>query len=163
MGAASRSGRARRPLLTIRQLHACIGMLIAPSVIFFASTGLLQIYNLHEAHGSYAPAPLVEKLSAVHKDQVFKLDDHGGPPTSSQAGPPSAGGDAAPPPEVKHHKPKAAVTLLKAYFASVAAALIVSTLAGIWIALGSGFRRWTYVGLLALGTAIPVALAALSA
>ena len=57
--------------MQIRTLHAYIGMLIAPTVFFFAATGLLQIYSLHEAHPGYTPPSLIEKLSAVHKDQHF--------------------------------------------------------------------------------------------
>lgn len=161
---ASGAGRSRRPSpgLTIRQLHAYIGMLIAPTVLFLASTGILQIYNLHEAHGAYAPAPLIEKLSAVHKDQVFKVEDDDGPPHGAPKAGPAAAPDAGPPPEEHHHRPKLAVTLLKAYFATVAVALIVSTSLGVWIALRAGLRRRTYIGLLVVGTIVPVALAAFS-
>ena len=133
-------------------------MLVAPTILFLASTGVLQIYNLHEAHGTYTPAPLIEKLSAVHKDQVFQVEEDHGPPEAAPAG----GPDASAPPEEHHHQPKLAVTLLKAYFAGVAIALIVSTCLGIWIALRTGLRRRTYICLLAIGAIIPVALAALS-
>src|SRR5580698_2249190 len=78
----------------LRKWHAYIGLLIAPSVLFFALTGALQIFNLHEAHGTYTPALLIEKLSAVHKDQVFEAShDHSAPndaPPSALAGGPAA-------------------------------------------------------------------------
>lgn len=160
---ASKAGRRRRPspALIIRQLHAHIGMLVAPTVLFLAATGILQIYDLHEAHGRYAPAPLIEKLSAVHKDQEFKLKDDGGPPSSAPKPGPGAGSDPGPPP-AHHHQSKLAVVLLKAYFAGVALALIVSTCLGIKMALGQGPRRRTYAWLLLIGTLVPVALAAMS-
>ncbi len=62
---------------SIRIWHMYIGILIAPSVLFFALTGALQIFSLHEAHGSYVPPPLLEKLRRMHKDQVFARKEHG--------------------------------------------------------------------------------------
>jgi hypothetical protein len=144
-------------LLTIRQLHAYVGMLIAPTVLFLAVTGVLQIYNLHEAHGPYVPAPIIEKLSSVHKDQVFKLKHEGGPPPPLNRPAPGAAAPAE-----QHHRPKLAVTLLKAYFACVAVALICSTCLGLWIALRAPLRRRTHIWLLAIGTVVPFALAALT-
>jgi len=61
---------------SIRIWHMYIGILIAPSVLFFALTGALQIFSLHEAHGSYEPPALLEKLSRLHKDQVFAQKEH---------------------------------------------------------------------------------------
>jgi hypothetical protein len=56
--------------------HSYIGLFTAPNVLFFALTGAAQIFNLHEAHGSYRPPGIVEKLGSVHKDQVFAFGDH---------------------------------------------------------------------------------------
>jgi hypothetical protein len=77
--------------MQLRTLHTYVGMLIAPSVLFFACTGIIQIFSLHEAHGGYTPPPIVVKLSSVHKDQVFRV-------------PHKAGAGAA----GKAHKPKTA-------------------------------------------------------
>jgi uncharacterized iron-regulated membrane protein len=51
--------------------HTYIGLLIAPSVLFFAFTGALQLFSLHEAHGNYEPLPVIEKPAMLHRDQVF--------------------------------------------------------------------------------------------
>src|SRR5471032_677790 len=59
-------------MMTVRQIHTYIGAFIAPSVLFFAFTGSLQLFSLHEAHGAYTPPPIVEALGRVHKDQVLK-------------------------------------------------------------------------------------------
>ncbi len=144
----------------IRMLHAYIGMLIAPAVIFFATTGLLQIYNLHEAHGAYSPPRLVEMLSSVHKDQRFAMG-HDKPPGAER--PHSV--KPAPVSEARPHadRPKIATGLLKAFFAFVAVSLILSTLAGIWMALQQSRRRRTHLVLLVIGIVVPVALAALTA
>jgi len=55
----------------LRQWHSYIGLFIAPSVIFFSLTGALQLFSLHEAHGTYQPPAILEKLASVHKDQVL--------------------------------------------------------------------------------------------
>ena len=58
-------------MMLIRQLHLYLGVFIAPSILFFAFTGSLQLFSLHEAHGAYKPPALIEKLGSLHKDQVF--------------------------------------------------------------------------------------------
>jgi len=148
--------------MTLRTLHTYLGMLIAPTVLFLAFTGFLQIYSLHEAHGDYTPPPLVEKLSSVHKDQVFRLGGHHDAPAakSGAAGPsaPKDADDAKPP-----KGPKPAVMILKAFFAFVAVALATSTLIGIWMGLRQPLRRRTCAILLAVGTLVPAVLIVLSA
>jgi hypothetical protein len=143
--------------LPIRTLHTYVGMLIAPTVIFFASTGMLQIYSLHEAHGSYTPAPLIEKLAATHKDQRFSLGrTHGGEKPSAKRAE-SAAADAG------ARRPRLATLLLKLFFTAVAIGLIFSTLLGVWMALQQRLKRRVYIVLLLIGSLAPVVLAALTA
>ncbi len=154
---------ARHPaalLMQVRAIHTWIGMLIAPTVLFMAATGVLQIYSLHEDHPGYAAPPLLEELGSLHKDQVFAADHHHGPPPGVAAEGPSAMHQGPPPEE--HEGPKPAVMLLKAFFTAVAAALIVSTLLGVWMALRDGPKRIRNIVLLVVGTAVPIVLAALS-
>lgn len=147
--------------MPLRTLHAYIGMLIAPSVLFFAFTGLLQIYSLHEAHGDYTPPPLIVKLSAVHQDQHFvQGHDHDDGPHGDAHAHPAAPGDAA-----AHHHDEGlgtARTLLKAFFAAVATGLFLSTLAGLWMGLQQPLRRRAHLVLLLIGAIVPIALAALA-
>ena len=151
--------------LQISKLHAYFGMLIAPTVIFFASTGLLQIYSLHEAHPGYTPPAFIEKLSAVHKDQRFSMGKRppGGerPHTAGSASGPPRGGEA--PHTDSPRSAHIATMLLKAFFALVAIGLIFSTVAGIWMALQQAMRRRTHLVLLAIGTFVPLILGALTA
>ncbi len=63
---------APRMMMFVRLWHHYIGFLIAPSLLFFAFTGSLQLFSLHEAHGDYHPPALIEALGNVHKDQVFR-------------------------------------------------------------------------------------------
>ena len=151
--------------LQIRKLHAYIGMLIAPTVIFFATTGLLQIYSLHEAHPGYTPPPLIEMLSAVHKDQRFSMGHRppGGERPHAAKTMPEAPRTGEAPHGNKNRGSHIATMLLKAFFASVAIGLIFSTGAGIWMALQHAMRRRTHLVLLAIGSLVPLILAALTA
>src|ERR1700728_1630732 len=128
---------------SIRLWHSYIGILIAPSVIFFALTGALQIFSLHESHGTYTPPALIEKLSSMHKDQVFEQKHH----------------DKKPPAPKEHEEsPKLGTVLLKWFFLFVALALTSSTVLGLWIGLTHMRRKRTGGWLLLAGVVLPVAL-----
>lgn len=144
-------------LAAVRQFHAYLGAFIAPSILFFAFTGALQLFSLHEAHGSYTPPPLIEKLSAVHKDQRFAAS-----PKHAAAAP--AEDEHA---DADHHdhdhgaEPKPARELaLKWLFLAVAIGLITSTCLGLWMALTSSRRKPVIWALLILGAALPVLILA---
>jgi hypothetical protein len=133
-------------MASIRIWHSYMGMLLAPSILFFALTGLLQIFSLHEAHGHYKPAAVVEKFSALHKDQVFE----------AKAPEPEAA-DADAKPQEEELKP-VSVYILKWFFALVAVGLMVSTVLGVWMGLKATLRRRTHLWLLVVGTALPIGL-----
>lgn len=148
------------PLMSqLRIWHGYIGMLIAPTVLFMAATGILQVYSLHEAHAGYTPPSIVELFGRVHKDQVFRA-----PPRRESH---DAHASARPPQE--HAAPAQASqtatlarTALKAFLASAAGLLIVSTLIGVWMALRQGQRWPTHAALLVLGAVVPVLLIAMT-
>lgn len=141
-------------MAAIRVWHTYLGMLIAPSILFFALTGALQIFSLHESHGAYQPLPLVEKLGMLHKDQVFALKErHERPPepaTAQNAPPPPADDD-------DDHVPLGTL-VLKWFFLLVAAGLISSTVLGLWIGLTHLRHKRVALGLLVVGIVLPVAL-----
>jgi hypothetical protein len=140
----------------LRQWHAYIGLFIAPSVLFFAATGALQIFNLHEAHGSYRPAVLLEKLSAVHKDQVFEQPhEHDAPPSASV---PVAGAAGNPPADDDEDKPSASTMALKWFFLCVSIGLFCSTLIGIWMGTTQTRKKSLAWSLLVAGTLLPILL-----
>jgi hypothetical protein len=140
-------------MTSIRLWHSYIGILIAPSVIFFALTGALQIFNLHESHGSYTPPVLIEKLSSLHKDQVFEQKQHDEPEAESKSG------QQRPVPPAEHEKgPTLGTMLLKWFFLFVALALTASTALGLWIGLTHIQRKRTGWWLLLAGVILPIAL-----
>lgn len=143
----------------LRRWHSYIGLFAAPSVIFFALTGALQIFNLHEAHGDYRPAPVVQMLSSIHKDQVSTShDDHGdGPPGADRDanGAPPTGAPGQPPDD---DRVSALTMALKWFFLLIAIGLIGSSTIGVWIGLSQMRQKRLAWGLLVAGALIPVAL-----
>jgi hypothetical protein len=150
MARQARAGRrgGGNPGPAVRRWHGYLGAFIAPSVLFFAATGALQLFSLHEAWGDYRPAPVIEKLGMLHKDQVFQAKP-------KRVRPP-ADLNAAPQPAKR--APRPATLALKGFFLVVAAGLIVSTLLGLWMALSSGMQRARLWLLFLAGAAIPLAL-----
>jgi hypothetical protein len=147
-------------MMSTRQLHAYIGLFIAPSVLFFALTGALQLFDLHEAHGDYQPFALIEKLSSVHKGQVFAFGDHHVTDPGSETQKPAAGtaGGAA----EDEDKTELSTVLLRCFFLLVALCLVLSTALGLWIGLTQTRRRRVSWVLLLAGALIPVGLLLLS-
>jgi hypothetical protein len=140
-------------MTSIRLWHSYIGLFIAPSVLFFTLTGAAQLFSLHEAHGDYHPPALVERLSSVHKDQVFVLGDH------HDHGPPAPeGGTAKPDADDAGDKPRPATLALKVFFLVVALCLALSSSFGLWIGLTHPRRKRVSWSLVAAGTLIPVGL-----
>jgi hypothetical protein len=160
--------------MQLRTLHAYVGMLIAPTVLFMAATGLLQIYSLHEDHGGYhAPKALVV-LGSLHKDQRLPRakggdadehdhdhDDAAPAPKAGGAVPAHADADKE---DARPHGPARpwAIALLKAFFAATAIGLFASTLVGVWMAWQSRLRRRTHMILLGVGAIVPLVLAVLA-
>jgi hypothetical protein len=149
--------------MLIRQIHTYLGVFVAPTILFFAFTGCLQLFSLHEAHDGYQPPVLVEKLARLHKDQVFGLGpkhehQHAeAPPLRvrsdgdwvAPALKPAAEADDSTPPRV---------LALKVLFLAAAVMLILSTLLGLWMALTQNRRKALLWVLLILGAAAPIAL-----
>jgi hypothetical protein len=135
----------------VRRIHIWVGILIAPSVLFFAITGGLQLYRLHEDHDGYTASPVLAALGALHKDQVL-----GYPPRS--APPPPPPGAAARHDDDHDAPPKAATTMLKGVFLGVTVGLVITTLLGLWMALQDRLRRRTNLVLFAIGLVMPIAL-----
>jgi hypothetical protein len=156
----------------IRRWHMYIGMLTAPSLVFFCLTGAVQVFSLHEAHGSYRPFEFVEKLSSVHKDQVLEKhhehdedaehDHHAAHEASATA----AKASTAEPEHEEHgdeddDSMSAGTLALKIFFLLASLALTASAVLGAWIALTQSREKKLCWVLLATGTVLPLALLAL--
>ena len=153
--ASGRGGGVAMRMAAIRRYHTYLGALIAPSVLFFAATGAVQLFSLHEAQGDYVPPPLIEKLSAVHKDQVFSSKPHKAAkaaPSAREAHDEDHDHDAG---------PSLKTVILKWTFLAVSVALMVSTGLGLWMAFTTARRKGLVLALLVLGAAAPVLILAL--
>ena len=152
---AARPAAARKPIawrMLLRQVHTWTGVLIAPSVLFFALSGALQLFSFHESHGAYTPPPVLERMGRLHKDQTFTIA-----PKRKPA--PAAPGKAAKaPPHDKMQGLPLGVWALKWLSLAVACGLMVSTSLGLWIAFTQGRNKPLLWGLLAAGVAVPVLL-----
>jgi hypothetical protein len=140
---------------SIRIWHTYLGLLIAPSVLFFALTGALQLFNLHEAHGAYQPLPVIEKLGRLHKEQVFAQEEGDEQRPEPEAG--TAGPEHPPGPE-HPDETTAGQVLLKCFFLLVALGLATSTILGLWMGLTQIRRKNTGRILLAVGVVLPIIL-----
>ncbi len=148
-------------MLLIRRLHGYLGLFIAPSVLFFAFTGALQIFNLHEAHDGYRPPALIRALGSLHKDQVLsRREHHHAPPPG-----PAADRDHVAPPDHHddddHRRTRLPTLALKWFFEAVAVGLGASTAFGLWIGLRVTRTPRLSWGLLAAGAVLPIILALL--
>ena len=81
-------------LKALRLTHLYLGLFIAPAVLFFAFTGALQTFSLHETTpgSSYKPAKWEVMLGNLHKKQTISL------PPKRPAPAPDATKPAAPKP-----------------------------------------------------------------
>src|SRR5580698_1895303 len=86
-----------------RSLHLYIGVFIAPMLLFFALTGALQTFSLHETTpgSSYKPPALFVSLAQIHKKQTYLIPLRKSRPAETKPGdakPDAAKADKAPAP-----------------------------------------------------------------
>ena len=132
----------------VQQLHLWLGTLFAPLIVFFALTGALQTFNLHEKPG--APNWLA-RLAQVHKNQNLAVQQRREKPSATPQ-------QARPQPEAERSAGPSPLPL-KIFVVLMSLGLTVTT--GVW-ACGwrSNTRRaepWLW-GLLIVGTLLPIAL-----
>jgi hypothetical protein len=154
----------------LRLIHLYTGVFIAPALLFFAFTGALQTFSLHETTrgSSYKPPAWAVMLGQIHKKQTPIVPvrkppssgqqvDKGTPekaqsPTSqpAPAEAPKSTGEAAP----KSHNPLP----LKCFFFLVSIGLFVSTLSGLYMSYKYIRNRRLITVILLGGIIIPVLL-----
>jgi hypothetical protein len=152
----------------LRLIHLYIGVFIAPALLFFAFTGALQTFSLHETTrgSSYKPPAWAVMLGQIHKKQTPIVPARKSPPPDRQgekAAPekaqtspnppieaPKPTGEAAP----KSHNPLP----LKYFFLLVSIGLFVSTLSGLYMSYKYIRNRRLITVILLAGIIIPVLL-----
>ncbi len=162
----------------LRKIHLYIGIFTTPALLFFAITGALQTFSLHEAKpgSNYKPPAWIASLAQLHKKQTTVVSprrprpappeassptdasraaaSQSGPPLATQRQPrsptPSRTGDASAP--QKSHLP------MKIFFLLVALSLMTSALTGIYMSYKYSRGWWLLTGLLAAGVVVPLLL-----
>jgi hypothetical protein len=143
---------------SIRQLHFYIGIFFAPSIIFFAFSGALQTFSLHENKepGSHHPE-WIAKLAEIHKDQRLpQLTEeqvaHAAKPEEDDAQPVSAPKSTPLAPKRKPSLP------LKVFVLFMSIGLMFSSFLGIYMAFKYNRDRRIIWSLLLGGTVLPIAV-----
>jgi hypothetical protein len=154
----------------LRLIHLYTGVFIAPALLFFAFTGALQTFSLHETTrgSSYKPPAWAVMLAQIHKKQTPTVPVRKAPLPDKQAdkdtpekaqsstsqpapaGAPKPTGEAAP----KSHNPLP----LKCFFLLVSVGLFVSTLSGLYMSYKYIRNRRLITVILLGGIVIPVLL-----
>ena len=156
-------------LKSIRLVHLYIGVFIAPALLFFAFTGALQTFSLHETTrgSSYKPPAWAVTLAQIHKKQTpvvpakkmsaaEKSPDNAAPdkpqtldPATPQPAPtPKSAGSTMP-------RPHNALPL-KVFFLLVAIGLFISTLSGLYMSYKYLRNRMLVSAILVVGIVVPI-------
>jgi hypothetical protein len=97
-------------LRLLRKVHLYFGLLISPALFFFAFTGAMQTFSLHESvpGSSYKPARWEMELAQIHKNQTTEISAHHAHPEAKSASPvpdtPSGDAAAQPANGAHHHQ-----------------------------------------------------------
>jgi hypothetical protein len=147
----------------IRLIHLYLGVFIAPALLFFAFTGALQTFSLHETTrgSSYKPPAWAVTLAQIHKKQTpivpaKKTPQPDKTPTDKPSKQESKAdskptSDAAPAP--KHN-----ALPLKIFFLLVSIGLFISTLTGLYMSYKYIRNRTLITALLLAGIILPILL-----
>lgn len=151
-------------LKALRLTHNYIGVFFAPTILFFAITGCLQMFGLHETSrgSSYVPPAILVHLSQLHKKGTLYLP----PRKAAPSGVPKADGpkpDAPKPESAKSLPPTTASPApnplpMKVFFGMTALALVISTCTGLFMAWKYARRKVVVVGMLLAGVACPMVI-----
>jgi hypothetical protein len=147
-------------LKSFRQIHLYIGVFISPAILFFAFTGALQTFSLHESgHGreNYNPPKWIMRIAQLHKNQNLTVREKkpGPPPDAKPKADKPENAPAAPKPPAapqKSHLP------MKIFFLLVTLGLFTSTVTGIYMAYRFNRNKWVVTGLLVAGIVVPLVL-----
>jgi hypothetical protein len=166
----------------LRLIHLYIGVFITPAVLFFAFTGALQTFSLHETTrgSSYKPPAWAVVLGQIHKKQTPIVPVRKAPPQDRPAEPAAApekashdklpsSSSASP---AAHQPPSEAPKLLsdanapkphnalplKIFFLLVSIGLFTSTLTGLYMSYKYLRNRTRITALLLAGIIVPILL-----
>src|SRR5258706_2782372 len=129
---------------TIRLIHFYLGVFFAPLILFFAFTGIMQVFKLHESYREIpgSQGDWIAWFGQFHKEQAWI------PPKVAPSTPPKA----------KEEKPRP----MRWPVALMGVALIASTILGLYMAFNYPRRRKQTVIAFVAGCAATLAMMALA-
>jgi uncharacterized iron-regulated membrane protein len=154
---------SHRLLKIMRQVHLYLGVFTAPMLVFFAITGGLQTFSLHEASrdGGYTPPGWLASLGQLHKKQTTQVAPRRPRPVEAAASAPRSEGATAgalttervAPPRSKQN-----LWPMKIFFGIVSLGLLLSTLTGIYMSYRYTRHAWPITVILLAGIVVPLLL-----
>jgi len=137
-------------LRSLRQWHHYIGVFLAPAILFFAFSGLIQVLGWQDARNP-PPAGWVSAIAGIHKHQMLPKPRPPKPDADRKPAAAKGGGH-------DDDRDRGAFAPLKVFALLTAIGLFVTTLIGVTIALGTRTMRRKSLIALALGIVVPVVL-----
>src|SRR3954470_23859449 len=134
-------------LRSLRQWHHYIGVFLAPAILFFAFSGLIQVLGWQDLRNP-PPATWVSAIAGIHKKQALPKPRPAEPARKPAAARPAGNDD----------HDHGGLTPLKIFALLVAIGLFTTTLIGLTIALGTRAMRGKAVIALGLGIVVPAVL-----
>ena len=158
-----------RFLKTARTVHLYLGVFSAPMLLFFAITGGLQSFSLHEGTrgSSYVPPAWLASAAQFHKKQTTTMPVRRRPPAETMAAVPGVAPAATRPAESQPPQRTADRTVtqparnlapMKTFFALVALGLLFSVLSGLYMAWRYTRKPALFGIVLSAGVAVPLLL-----
>jgi hypothetical protein len=162
-------------MINARRLHRFLGVFFAPTILFFAFSGALQTFGLHESPRRGEPPPIawIADIASIHKEQKLRSaesHEHAASPSDERpTAPPNAQPPAATPtagsagslaagPAAIPVKQEQSWQLLKLFVLLMAIGLSLSSLIGVYLALSNPRARSEAGMALALGAILPLLL-----
>ncbi|MGH8158028.1 MAG: PepSY domain-containing protein [Rhodanobacter sp.] len=170
---------AHRFLKAARSIHLYLGVFTAPMLLFFAITGGLQTFSLHETTrgSSYVPPAWLASMAQLHKKQTTVMPvrrprpaETAVPVTGSgtvQATTPPAAATATDvrpaassgqPAKSIGEPPRKNLLPMKIFFALVSLGLLISTLTGLYMSYRYSRKPRLVTMILAAGILVPLLL-----
>lgn len=147
-----------------RRLHRFLGVFFTPAILFFAFSGSLQLFGLHESPRKGEPPPIawIADIASIHKDQKLRSQagphEHQATPAGEGKGTPEDSHPAAVRPAAGLAEREPSSQPLKLFVLAMAIGLGMSSLIGVFLALSNPRARGEAGIALALGAILPLLL-----
>ena len=142
----------------LRQIHLYLGVLFAPSILFFAFTGAYQTFRWNENGTLGALSPVASQMASIHKNAAPERQERRPRREKRPEAAPAGGRGGEEESETEEAPPRDRTLPLKIYIFLMSLGLIASTATGVALAFKYNRSRRLIWGLLIVGTILPLAL-----